>query len=436
MVASSPRPEEIADAAERAAAADATVLFLYDAHLYASNRALLEALQARARRAGRRAAARSLRRRAARAGRARAHRLRLARLPDRRGGRSPDPPVSRRPAQRLVVYEPFRSIFYAPQFVTLYGGHFAAEGFDVEVRTAGGGVTSAGALVDGAAKVSLGGVMRSLDLVDQGGPRLVHFAEVNSRNGFFLLSRQPAPRFSWSAARRQDRAVVRGGADPVAVHAHGVAHATASIRPRCGSSAPCPSPRRSPRSRPVAADFLETGQPFAEILLAEGAAHLAASMGEATGPLPFSSYMTTTEFLRTERDTLTRFTRALYRAQRWLARASAAEVARSDRAGVRRRRPRRSGVAVVARYLAQSTWAADPILRQPGYEYLQQILLDGGFIKRRHRYEDLIDTSIAQGGRQRRLSAVRSSDQPIVPTVPTITSHDQREARAPSSRRG
>jgi hypothetical protein len=51
--------------------------------------------------------------------------------------------------------------------------------------------------------------------------------------------------------------------------------------------------------------------------------------------------------------------------------------------------------AVVARYQAQQTWAADPVLRPAGYEYLQQILLDGGFIQRRHRYEDLIDTSIA-----------------------------------------
>src|SRR4030095_10529879 len=49
IVGIEPRPEEIADAAERAAAADATVLFLYDAHLFPSNRALLEALQARAR---------------------------------------------------------------------------------------------------------------------------------------------------------------------------------------------------------------------------------------------------------------------------------------------------------------------------------------------------------------------------------------------------
>ena len=52
--------------------------------------------------------------------------------------------MSRRPTQPLVVYEPFRSIFYAPQFVTLYGGHFAAEGFDVEVRTASAGMSSAG----------------------------------------------------------------------------------------------------------------------------------------------------------------------------------------------------------------------------------------------------------------------------------------------------
>jgi NitT/TauT family transport system substrate-binding protein len=53
--------------------------------------------------------------------------------------------------------------------------------------------------------------------------------------------------------------------------------------------------------------------------------------------------------------------------------------------------------AAVARYLAQDTWAVDPILRQPGYEYLQQILLDGGFIRRRHRYQDLIDVEIATG---------------------------------------
>ena len=96
---------------------------------------------------------------------------------------------------RLIVYEPFHSIFYAPQFVTLHGGYFAAEGLEVEIRTAGPGVATTGVLIDGTASIALGGIMRSLDVADRGGPRLPHFAEVNSRNGFFLLGRTPT--FAW-----------------------------------------------------------------------------------------------------------------------------------------------------------------------------------------------------------------------------------------------
>ena len=50
LVAVEPGEAEIGAAAELAATADATILFLFDAHLYPSNRALLEAVRARARR--------------------------------------------------------------------------------------------------------------------------------------------------------------------------------------------------------------------------------------------------------------------------------------------------------------------------------------------------------------------------------------------------
>src|SRR6266446_3007732 len=178
-------------------------------------------------------------------------------------------------ARRLTIYEPFRSIFYAPQFVALYGGHFAGEDLDVEVRTAGGGTTTTGALIDGHAEIALGGIMRSLDVADRGGPLLPHFAQVNQRNGFFLLSR------------------------------------------------------------------------------------------------------------------------ALSRAQRWMAGVDGKQIADviapafSDITSDVRHR-------AVARYLEQDTWARGPMLDRPGYEYLQAILLDGGFIRRPHRYEDLIDTTIAR----------------------------------------
>ena len=49
VVGVEPAPDEIDRARARAAEADATILFLYDAHLYPSNRALLDALQRGAR---------------------------------------------------------------------------------------------------------------------------------------------------------------------------------------------------------------------------------------------------------------------------------------------------------------------------------------------------------------------------------------------------
>jgi len=37
-----------------------------------------------------------------------------------------------------------------------------------------------------------------------------------------------------------------------------------------------------------------------------------------------------------------------------------------------------------------------PVLRRPGFDYLQEILKSGGFITKTHRYEDLMDRTIAE----------------------------------------
>src|SRR5439155_5605938 len=80
---------------------------------------------------------------------------------------------------RLRVIEPFRPLFYTPQFVAIHGGHLAAEGLEIALTTATQGGGTVDALRSGSADLALGGLMRSFELVDRGGPRLVHFAAVN-----------------------------------------------------------------------------------------------------------------------------------------------------------------------------------------------------------------------------------------------------------------
>jgi len=295
---------------------------------------------------------------------------------------------------RLTVILPFRSLFYAPQFVALYRGCFAAEGLDVVTRTAADAAGTVRALLDGAAEIALGGLMRSFDLADREGRLLVHFAEVNSRNGFFLLSRDPLQRFRWSDLAEKTVISFAGAPTPwlcmlSVLRRHGVDPARVTfVRDLHG-------PDAVDAFRDGRGDFLEQGQPATEELLTEGVAHLVLSMGDATGPVPFSSYMTSPERLQRQPDVILRFTRAVYAAQRWIAQSDARAIAQTL-APEFPEIPGEIRVRAIDRYLRQGTWASDPILRPPGFEYLQEILLAGGFIRSRHRYADLVNTDFAR----------------------------------------
>jgi NitT/TauT family transport system substrate-binding protein len=298
------------------------------------------------------------------------------------------------PGRPLRVVVAFHSIFYAPLPVAIRGGHFAAEGIEVDPETPALAAGTVDALLSGVADISLSGIMRSFQLVDRGGARLVHFAAVNDRNGFFLLSREPRPRFAWPDV--VGRTIISFGGAPTpwlcmqtVLRRHGVDPARVTFRRDLST------PDAIAAFRAREGDFIEHGPPVVDQLIADGTGHLVASMGEATGPVPFSSLMATPEMLTKQRDVLIRFVRGLYRAQRWMAASTAEEIAAVVAPVFGDIEPA-IRVAAVERYLRQSTWATDPVLTRAGYETLQEILLSAGFIKKPHPFEALVDTEIAR----------------------------------------
>jgi NitT/TauT family transport system substrate-binding protein len=298
------------------------------------------------------------------------------------------------PGRPLRAVVAFHSIFYAPLPVAIRGGHFAAEGLEVDPETPALAAGTVDALLSGVADVSLSGIMRSFELLDRGGARLVHFAAVNDRNGFFLLSREPRPRFAWPDV--VGRTIISFGGAPTpwlcmqaVLRRHGVDPARVTFRRDLST------PDAIAAFRAGQADFIEHGPPVIDQLVGDGTGHLVASMGEATGPVPFSSFMATPEMLTKQRDVLLRFVRGLYRAQRWMAASTAQEIA-AVVAPVFGDIDPVILVAAVERYLKQSTWAPNPVLTRRGYDTLQDILLAAGFIKKPHPFEALVDTDIAR----------------------------------------
>ena len=291
------------------------------------------------------------------------------------------------------MMEAFHSPFYAPALVAARAGYFADEGFDVSLVAASPGRGTADAILDGSVDFAVSGLMRSFKVADEGGPPIVHFAAVNDRNGFFLLSREPRPAFAWSDLA--GRTVISFGGAPTPYYCmlsvlrrHGVDPARVTFQ------RDVPVPEAVAAFTAGRADFLECGPPVVDRLVAEGAGHLVASMGDATGPVPFSSLMTSQERVRRDRGDLVHLVRALHRAQRWIAEAPADEIARVLAPTFEDIEPPLLA-RILQRYRAQHTWPDSPLLDRAGYERLQDILLDGGFIVHRHRFEDLVDTSIA-----------------------------------------
>jgi NitT/TauT family transport system substrate-binding protein len=224
--------------------------------------------------------------------------------------------------------------------------------------------------------------------------RLISFIEVTSRNGFFLLARVPQPQFQWGDLVGRRLILFAEAPTPWlclqhVLRRHGIDPQTVQVQPHLVTADAVAAFVRGE------ADYLEQSQPVTETLISSGQAALVAAEGEAVGALPFSAYLTTPAFAASHAEVLHRFTRAFYRAQQWLAQHSPQELSAliapsfPDIAPALRTR-------ILERYLRQHTWALDPLLRQDGFEHLQDILIGAGFTTRRYAYSEHVNTEFAQ----------------------------------------
>jgi len=295
--------------------------------------------------------------------------------------------------EHLRVVAPFQTVFYTPHFLAVGLGLFAREGIEVEHAMAVPPNGVARALYSRDADIALSGPIRALGAADRGEGRLVCVAEVNSRVGFFLLRRGPVRDFAWRDLIGR-RVLVFGEAPTprlcleYLLERHGISPTAVDL------VSYLPTELAVERFLEDRADYLLQGQPVAERLLAGGRAHLAAPLGPALGPLAFSAYLMTPRLLAERGDAVEAALRALCRAQQWLHSHPAEEIA----AQVAFAFPDDLSIlpAAIQRYLATRTWATDPVLRRPGFDALQEVLLLRGFVRRTHPYEELVDTRHAE----------------------------------------
>jgi len=292
--------------------------------------------------------------------------------------------------------EVMRSVFYAPQYVAIELGFFEDEGILIDLITSDGADRVMTALLTGAVDIGFSGPEATVYVFNEGRADFaVNFAQVTKRDGSFLIARNPMPDFTWDDIRGSHvlpgrrggmpfmalEYVVRGfGIVPdVDVDFDNTVAFAAMVGAFLGGDA----------------DFVTAFEPVASTIELEGRGFVVASVGEASGEIPYTSYYALGSFIEANPEIIQGFTNAIARGQQWVMENEPAAIAEVIRPFF----PDADPViltSAIARYLEIDAYSATPIMTEDSFDRLQRVMESAGELNQRAPFNRLVNNTFAE----------------------------------------
>ncbi len=307
--------------------------------------------------------------------------------------------LSAQPAasQEVRLNEVLRSLFYTPEYVAVRTGAFKEEGVNVVgPKTTWGMQATVTEIISGNSNIALLGP-EAAGLTQDASPdrRLVNFALLTNGDGGFILSKSPMARFAVADLRGKTIVTSGKGSTPALVLVDLVKKA--GLDPARDVTI-----RNIPVSSNIIPSYLEPGTDFAQAFepmiaqaVAEKRGYRVASVGALAGPMPYTAFMAPASYIEQHPDILQAFTNAIYRAEIWTDTHSPQEIAALIAPDFKEV-PVPLIETVITEYKKVKIWALDPLLRPEGMDEMMRLMVDGGILKQRFAYTQIVAPQFAQ----------------------------------------
>ena len=288
-------------------------------------------------------------------------------------------------AQPISIQFTRFSAFYSPLIATIAGGFLKEEGLEPRHSIAPVGKSAIAGLLDGSVQVAQSAPSQGFTPLEKGErPPALHFAQVNEKDGFFITARKPDPGFTWDKLK-SGRILVDHGVQPLAMFKYACFRKGLDWKSLSIVDAGIATMDQAFRNG--SGDYIHQQGPAPQQLEHDGVGHVVTSLGDAIGPLAFSSLAATREWLAT--DAAKRFTRAYRKARAWLIATPAAQVAEAEAAFF----PdidRAVLTQTIATYQKLGNWTPHVEITRPAFEVTLDVFEYSGLITKRHKYDDVI----------------------------------------------
>jgi NitT/TauT family transport system substrate-binding protein len=277
------------------------------------------------------------------------------------------------------------SAFYSPLIATIAGGFLRDEGLTPRHSIAPLGKSAIEGVAAGTVHVCQSAPSQGFGPLEKGQtPPAVHFAQINEMDGFFLTGRAPDPGFAWDKLKGK-RVLVDHGGQPLAMfkyacHKRGLDFAAIQ-------AVNVPSDQMDGAFRRGEGDYIHQQGPAPQQLEHDRVGHVVASVGQAIGPLAFSSLAATRAWLQT--DMARGFMRAYRKARAWLLATPAADVAKAEASFFPEIDPAVL-TATIGYYQKLGCWSPHVEITRPAFEVALDVFEYSKLITKRHRYEDVV----------------------------------------------
>ncbi len=278
------------------------------------------------------------------------------------------------------------SVFYTPLLVTIGGGFLAAEDIDAKFSIAETPRDVLAGIHGGSVQVAQSAVSANFGALERAKRSpLIHFAQINERDGFMLAAREPDESFTWDKLKGK-KVVVDHGRQPLAMfkyalHKEGIDYEDIEAIDAGGPEA------MEQAFRDGQGDYVHLQGPAPQQLAAEGIGHPVAWPGKSIGPVAFSSLAASREWLNSQE--AESFMRAYRRAREF-----AIEMDPDEIASVVGRYFNETGrdalIKTVEMYQGLGCWSPEVRISPEAFNTTLDVFLHSGHITKRHAYEQVV----------------------------------------------
>lgn len=297
---------------------------------------------------------------------------------------------------KVRVCEVTHSIFYAPQYAAIELGFFEEEGIEIELSNGQGADKVMAAVLSDNMDIGFAGPEAAIYVYNEGREDYAQvFAQLTQRDGSFLVAREPDSDFTWEKLRGKHILPGRKGGVPYmaleyVIRQHGMDPGEDLLMDNSIQFA-----LMAGAFTGGTGDYVTIFEPTASMMEAEGKGYIVASVGEAAGEIPYTAYFAKKSYIEENRDLIQRFTRAIYKGQKWVAEHSAQEIAEA----VADSFPDTEVdllATVVQRYKDIGAWNDTPVMTQESLDLLQEVMEQAGELDQRAPHDKIVDNSFAQ----------------------------------------